>query len=237
MSRLKDLTGQRFGRLTILYRDVEGEKNYKSKVARWLCKCDCGNEKSVMSSKLTSGNTKSCGCLNREMISERSKKYNEYDLTGEFGVGFTHDNREFHFDLDDYEKIKEYRWYYANTGYLTAYEPNSGDKILLHRFIMNAQKEDIVDHIYGNKFDNRKSKLRLVNKVQNQQNQVRKNNKHGRTGIVFQNNSWGYVIQANYKREKKMGFETFEEAVKAREEAEDRLHGEYKSYEYRTEED
>lgn len=57
MPPLKDLTGQRFGRLVVLYR---GENSGKHPY--WVCRCDCGNEKSVASTKLVSGNTKSCGC-------------------------------------------------------------------------------------------------------------------------------------------------------------------------------
>ena len=53
-----DLTGKRFGKLTVIKR-VHNEKN---KHARWLCKCDCGNEVVVQSQSLKKS-TKSCGCL------------------------------------------------------------------------------------------------------------------------------------------------------------------------------
>ena len=58
-----DLTGQRFGRLMVVrYAGRSpGKKNL------WLCKCDCGNEKVVAVDKLHSGNTKCCGCLQREV--------------------------------------------------------------------------------------------------------------------------------------------------------------------------
>lgn len=62
MSRLIDLTGQRFGRLIVLGR-TELEKTGQ---ARWLCKCDCGNETVVQSYDLRSGNTQSCGCQRQE---------------------------------------------------------------------------------------------------------------------------------------------------------------------------
>ena len=57
--RVIDLTGQRFGRLTVIERDL----NNKGNGAYWLCKCDCGNIKSIYGGNLRSGNTKSCGCL------------------------------------------------------------------------------------------------------------------------------------------------------------------------------
>lgn len=57
--RLIDLTGQKFGKLTVIKR-VENNKDYGSK---WLCKCDCGNEVIVFSNNIRRGNTQSCGCL------------------------------------------------------------------------------------------------------------------------------------------------------------------------------
>jgi hypothetical protein len=57
-----DLAGQRFGRLVVLdYAD----SNYGA--TRWRCRCDCGNETIVASRMLRIGDTKSCGCLRREM--------------------------------------------------------------------------------------------------------------------------------------------------------------------------
>jgi len=54
----KDISGEKFGKLTA--------KKYKPG-GRWLCKCDCGNETSVHTGSLTSGNTKSCGCLQKQI--------------------------------------------------------------------------------------------------------------------------------------------------------------------------
>ena len=64
MPTLKDLTGKRFGRLTVLRRDTE--RIAKKRYIYWVCRCDCGVIKSVESMKLKSGRTKSCGCLKRE---------------------------------------------------------------------------------------------------------------------------------------------------------------------------
>ena len=55
-----DLTGQRFGRLTVLELDHKTTKTY------WKCKCDCGNIVVVRSTCLLSGNTKSCKCFAKE---------------------------------------------------------------------------------------------------------------------------------------------------------------------------
>lgn len=66
MATLKDLTGQKFSRLTPI-------KYLGSR--KWRCKCDCGNIIDVFTNNLTRGNTKSCGCLNKELSSQRSKTY------------------------------------------------------------------------------------------------------------------------------------------------------------------
>lgn len=60
-SKLKDLTGDKFGRLTVINRS----KNI-GKHAAWLCKCECGNVKIIRSDHLIYGYTKSCGCLEKE---------------------------------------------------------------------------------------------------------------------------------------------------------------------------
>jgi 5-methylcytosine-specific restriction endonuclease McrA len=73
-----DIKGQKFGRLTAIElinkRSASGD-------AYWRCKCDCGNITEVRKSKLSSGNTKSCGCLARELTSER-RSNSGLDLTG-----------------------------------------------------------------------------------------------------------------------------------------------------------
>lgn len=68
---LRDLTGMRFGRLIVIkraenYVSPKGDTN-----TQWLCLCDCGEYVTVNQSRLTSGNTQSCGCLRREKSSER----------------------------------------------------------------------------------------------------------------------------------------------------------------------
>ncbi len=59
---LNDLTGKKFGRLTVLKR-AENTKYGKS---QWECLCDCGTQKTIIGSSLTQGKTHSCGCLMRE---------------------------------------------------------------------------------------------------------------------------------------------------------------------------
>lgn len=70
MSRLIDLTGQRFGRLTVIERD-ETIKNH----IRWRCKCDCGKEIVAYKSSLDAGRTKSCGCLRASVAKAKATRH------------------------------------------------------------------------------------------------------------------------------------------------------------------
>lgn len=71
MGRLAiDLTGKKFGRLTVVRR-VES----KSSKARWLCRCDCGVDKEVCGCMLRSGNTRSCGCFQKESARANQTKH------------------------------------------------------------------------------------------------------------------------------------------------------------------
>lgn len=69
-SHANDLKGQRFGRLTV-FRRVGTDQNRK---AIWRCKCDCGKFTNVRSVDLTSGNTKSCGCLGKHYAMRNLEK-------------------------------------------------------------------------------------------------------------------------------------------------------------------
>lgn len=60
-----NIEGGRFGRLVAVRRDVS-----RGKCTAWICRCDCGNQKSILTQSLKSGLTKSCGCLMRERSRE-----------------------------------------------------------------------------------------------------------------------------------------------------------------------
>lgn len=72
MSKAVDLTNQKFGRLLVVKR--MGSDKFKHSI--WLCKCDCGNIKIIASNHLKRGNTKSCGCLAKEILSKRMSRHN-----------------------------------------------------------------------------------------------------------------------------------------------------------------
>ena len=66
---LIDLTGQRFGRWTVVKRAENSVRGH----SQWLCKCDCGVEKVVLGLNIKRGKTSSCGCMQREgMVAKKT---------------------------------------------------------------------------------------------------------------------------------------------------------------------
>lgn len=83
MSKLIDLTNQKFGRLTVLERD----KNRKTTGGSyWICQCECGTIKSVKSISLRNGDISSCGCYRQEQLKKaKYQKSEEEMLNKRFG--------------------------------------------------------------------------------------------------------------------------------------------------------
>jgi hypothetical protein len=75
-NRLKDITGQRFGRLVVVSRI---ERPNSGKHAVWLCRCDCGQEREAFGFNLRNGATTSCGCLNQERRVEANTTHGQTD--------------------------------------------------------------------------------------------------------------------------------------------------------------
>lgn len=227
LPKFKDVTGQRFGRL-IAKKYVGKDKNNQS---LWLCECDCGNEEVITNIHyLTSGDTKSCGCLKKEQLIERNKKYNIYDLSGEYGIGYLNNNEEFYFDLEDYDLIKDYCWQVSSNGYI--YNKTSKEYILLHRLILNLLDDESLtgDHADLNKKNNRKYNLRICSMQKNSFNRgLYKNNTSGTTGVFWNDrmNKWTAQIKHNYKNIILGYYDNIEDAIDVRKQAEEELFGEY----------
>ena len=81
MPAFNDLTGQVFGRLTVLYRAENYISPTGQQQTRWHCRCECGNEVDVNAFELRRGRTVSCSCNRREKAAETAKRKLE-DLTG-----------------------------------------------------------------------------------------------------------------------------------------------------------
>lgn len=80
-----DMTGQKCGRLLVI-EEAPKDPNIKSRVIRWRCKCDCGNEVIVAGPNLRNGNTKSCGCLQKEITSNMKRMNLEGAIFGKLTV-------------------------------------------------------------------------------------------------------------------------------------------------------
>ena len=242
MGKFIDLTGQKFGRLIVIGKANEKDKHGK---ILWYVVCDCSPDNKpfkVLGNSLRDGNTQSCGCLQKEAVrvSGLNKKcYNTYDLTGEYGIGYCSNlnadgTNEFYFDKEDYSKIKNYCWCFNKQGHVISRVPSSQNKIIkMSRLIMDADIPKVkVDHIKHKRYDNRKSQLRIATNQQNGMNQQIKNtNTSGIPGVYWDSDrsKWTARITYHYKTIFLGRFDEdkFDDAVKARKEAEEKYFGEW----------
>lgn len=171
---------------------------------------------------------------NRPWMVERNKKekkkYNEYDLSGEYGIGYTFNtHHQFYFDLEDYDKIKDVCWHENNEGYLCGrYKDNK--TIKMHQLVMNDKH---IDHINHNTLDNRKQNLRKSNDLLNSRNRsLPSSNKSGCKGVCWKSreNKWRAYITHLGKHIELGLYDNLEEAIKIRKKAENELYGEWSYY-------
>ena len=241
MGKVIDLAGKKFGKLVVIERAEDYIRPNGKKSLMWKCACDCGNEVVVRGDNLKNNTTTSCGCVQKEVsknlcysLGKSNKKYNTYDLSGEYGIGYASNGKEFWFDLEDYEKIKDYCWCFNSDGYVVSKILKDGkrQKVSLHRIVTNCPINLMPDHIHGHKtrHDNRKSNLRICTNRENTRNKrIQRNNTSGITGVHFDNtfNKWKPQIRVDGKSVP-LGYCTnFEDAIKIRKEAEDKYFGEF----------
>lgn len=147
-------------------------------------------------------------------------------------------------DDSDYQRVSSFNWCIHADGYAINKIPigpspkngreNRSVDTLMHRLILGAKKGEIVDHINGNRLDNRKENLRLVNRFQHRWNSgKRSDNASGYVGVHkyssgYRPNPW--VAQITYKKKKMhLGyFKTPEEASRVYQEKAIEFFGEYK---------
>lgn len=232
-----DLTGQQFGRLLVIKQTDDYIAPNGKHHARWLCKCNCADEKeiSITGYNLTDGKIKSCGCLAKEMLIERNKqtkkKYNQYDYSREYGVGYcSNTGNEFYFDWDDFDVIKEYCWneHIKTNGYhiLEASSGQDGENISMAQLLGCKG----YDHKNRNPLDNRRENLRPATQKENTRNKSKqKNNTSGVTGVGYlkKNGMWRARITYN-ETEIFLGlFPNKDDAIIARLKAEKEYFGEF----------
>jgi hypothetical protein len=79
---IKNLVGQRFGKLTVIRR-ADNDKVYGGvKRTTWLCKCDCGKEADIITSNLTNGVSTSCGCSQSQLEDLTGQRFGKIVVLG-----------------------------------------------------------------------------------------------------------------------------------------------------------
>lgn len=232
----KDLTNMQFGRLKVLsraddYIDINGKPH-----AQWLCECSCKEHNKIVvrgHNLLKENGTRSCGCIRKEVASKNSKlnkRYNTYQLNlqdehGVYGIGYcSNTGNEFYFDMDDYDKIKDYCWceHISQNGYRSVETHHIGGKkeIIRMQWIICSK---YYDHEDRNPLNNRKYNLRPATRSENGQNSsVPKNNTSGIIGVHWHKGQckWHAYIKINYKRIHLGSFNNKIDAIKTRLQAE-----------------
>lgn len=239
---MKDLTGQKIEKLTIIglaeernKNEKEREKNGEIKEAHiyWLCNCDCGTKNiEVAESNLTRFHTTSCGCVQKEKASQSNKKYNTYEFL-EDGTVKGWDLKFKNFFLiskEDYEVVKQYCWYINDQGYFKTsrciIDGRRVKNFKLHQLIMMQINKEyrpnlltMPDHLNRLRYDNRRCNLELKTRKENQRNMsLPKNNTSGKKGVYYINKTkkWRAEIYNNEGKSISKTFKTKEEAINQR---------------------
>lgn len=203
---------------------------------QWLCECSCEEKNTIIvtGAQLKSGKTRSCGCLAKEHIINKNKnthKVNQYDLSGDYGVCWTSNtNKEFYFDLEDYDKIKDICWseYIDHNGYhsIRGWDRKTNTNILFVHVIVGKY----YDHIDRNPFNNRKYNLRPATVEENSKNKnVRIDNSSGFIGVAWDESTckWIAYVQINKNNTHLGYFANKVDAIVARLNAEAKYYGEF----------
>lgn len=142
MSKIIDLTGQKFGKLTVLEL-AEKPAGATSTAAFWKCKCECGTEKIISGNVLRQGKAKSCGCYNKEYHYNNTK-----DLTNQrFG------------NLTALKRVPRPAGLRSNGAYWLCKCDCGNEKIIMGKSLRDGKTKscgkcriDIVDNLVGQKF-------------------------------------------------------------------------------------
>lgn len=125
-------------------------------------------------------------------------------------------------DKEDFKKVIRYKWHFHKLGYVESHNVEN-KRVYIHRYITNAPKGKIVDHINRNKLDNRKSNLRICTQSENLRNaSIRSDNTSGYIGINWLEwlKKWRAYINKNGKQINLGVFSNKKLAIKARKRAE-----------------
>lgn len=209
MSRVKDLTGLVIGCNKVLSRVVPPPRGTN---AWWRVQCiHCGREKIEMGSRLNLKEYSSCSCQTK------ITKGNSYDIVDNIAKVHTSSGIDFIIDLTDLEVVQNYTWNVCKTTNGKLYVRNSLMNVTLHRYLLGANPNKVVDHINGDTLNNCRSNLRECTHIQNMQNQrLRSNSSTGVKGVTLCGRKYRATICVN-KKDIHLGiYETLEEAKEVR---------------------
>lgn len=231
MGKFIDLTGQKFGRLTVIQR----YSNTKCKRVSWICQCDCGNQVIVTTDNLRRKNSTSCGCKRKETRFQQRKR-NEYSFDYENNIGYCYGlhGQYFIFDIEDYDKIKNYTWSQDSTGHWH-FKTSNKQIQLTHLLLPEVPKSQIIDHKDKNPNNNCKTNLRIASKQENSRNSnIPSNNSSGFIGVNYIKSSgkWKAYIFIHNKQKHLGNFNNIQDAIKARLQAEKNYYGEFAPQNY-----
>lgn len=219
MSRVIDLTGQRFGRLTVIER---GESSKRGE-ACWRCRCDCGREIVARSYPIRQGKVKSCGCLSVETLVKRSKG-NEYTKT--HGLSGSRIYKIYYAMLSRCYNPK--RWNYDKYGGrgISVCEEWRNDFMAFYTWAMANGYDDTksIDRIDPNG-NYEPANCRFTNaSVQGLNRNVQSNNSTGVKGVTrLKNGKFRAYIKKSGKQVPLGCYDTLEQAKQVRETAEKEL--------------
>lgn len=203
-ARLSNLFGKRFGKLVVKDWIPRG-----STPGKWFCICDCGNEKYAITSHLKNGNIKSCGCL-----LESTKTLNSLSSSKEFSSWYAMHQRCYgsmdEVYVESGRKVCD-RWHGNPQGFFNFLEDMG------HR--PEGTTLERIDNNQGYTPEN--CKWETLGRQAFNRNKF-KNNTTGKTGVYYRRDSCKWFAKISVKgRIISLGcFDTFEGAVKAREQAE-----------------
>lgn len=227
ISRAHDWSGRRFGSLTVTGRAESGFTSSGVELARWECRCDCGNTTTSWASHLRAGNTKSCGCGRK--LAGRSGA--PPAIRGERWVALGHD-RFARVSESDFDKVEKATWHLDSTGYPAA--RINGRTMRLHAVLLPTA-HGFVDHIDGDKLNNTRGNLRVASLAESARNQTARSGSRSRfKGVDFVRGvgKWRARVRADGRVHHVGLFDTEEAAAKAYDESARGLHGAFGRYNF-----
>ena len=244
----EDLTGKRFGELT-----VTGFAYNKNDHSYWYCDCSCGNQVIKSIGFLHRGLNQMCDeCIDKHredikkildygideiedfnpIITHRGKKKNSYIDMGDYVIV----NDGIYMDTHDFKIIEKFDRYISVNSGGYAYFRCSGRDVFVHRLIMglpvsfDGENDDIAEHIDGNRKNNRRNNLRICEKKINPINcGIYSNNTSGHKGVSWLERLQKYqaYLQCGKTKYYLGVYSSYDDAVKAREDAEKKYFGEF----------